>query len=69
MLNPVSNDVRSGAWRGGDGHGKRGLSDHLVVIVAVALDASAGWCIRVRNRMGVTCEDVLFAIFDFFASP
>jgi hypothetical protein len=24
---------------------------------------------RVRNRMGITCEDVLFAIFDFFASP
>ncbi|KAH8081523.1 hypothetical protein HD553DRAFT_315708 [Filobasidium floriforme] len=28
-----------------------------------------GWCVRVRNRMGITCEDVLFAIFDFFASP
>ena len=24
---------------------------------------------RVRNRMGITCEDVLFAIFDFFTSP
>ncbi|GHJ86388.1 hypothetical protein NliqN6_2790 [Naganishia liquefaciens] len=31
--------------------------------------AETGWCIRVRNRMGVTCEDCLFAIFDFFASP
>lgn len=28
-----------------------------------------GWSIRVRNRMGITCEDVLFAIYDFFASP
>lgn len=29
----------------------------------------SGWSIRVRNRMGITCEDVLFAIYDFFASP
>ncbi|TYJ56458.1 hypothetical protein B9479_002861 [Cryptococcus floricola] len=28
-----------------------------------------GWAIRVRNRMGITCEDVLFAMYDFFASP
>ncbi|RXK35769.1 hypothetical protein M231_06955 [Tremella mesenterica] len=28
-----------------------------------------GWSVRVRNRMGITCEDVLFAIYDFFASP
>ncbi|WVO17241.1 hypothetical protein L204_104933 [Cryptococcus depauperatus] len=28
-----------------------------------------GWSIRVRNRMGITCEDVLFAVYDFFASP
>ncbi|GFZ50562.1 hypothetical protein JCM24511_08319 [Saitozyma sp. JCM 24511] len=29
----------------------------------------SGWSVRVRNRMGITCEDVLFAIYDFFASP
>ncbi|WOO83329.1 uncharacterized protein LOC62_05G006857 [Vanrija pseudolonga] len=29
----------------------------------------SGWSIRVRNRKGVTCEDVLYAIYDFFASP
>jgi hypothetical protein len=43
----------------------------------------SGWSIRVRNRMGITCEDVLFAMYvdllssvvrandryDFFASP
>ncbi|KAJ9108636.1 hypothetical protein QFC20_003334 [Naganishia adeliensis] len=29
----------------------------------------SGWCVRVRNRGGVTLNDVMHAIFEFFASP
>lgn len=31
--------------------------------------ADTGWCVRVRNRGGVTVNDVLHACFEFFASP
>nr|ODN92341.1 hypothetical protein L204_05440 [Cryptococcus depauperatus CBS 7855] len=66
----VQHPMFAAIWVDYDGIKERGQPATSPIVEELNLGhVETGWSIRVRNRMGITCEDVLFAVYDFFASP
>nr|XP_019013050.1 uncharacterized protein I206_02547 [Kwoniella pini CBS 10737]OCF51831.1 hypothetical protein I206_02547 [Kwoniella pini CBS 10737] len=68
--NVIEHPMFAAIWIDYDGIKERGQPATSPIVEELNIGhVETGWSIRVRNRMGITCEDVLFAIYDFFASP
>nr|XP_019045290.1 hypothetical protein I302_05679 [Kwoniella bestiolae CBS 10118]OCF24220.1 hypothetical protein I302_05679 [Kwoniella bestiolae CBS 10118] len=68
--NVIEHPMFAAIWVDYDGIKERGQPATSPIVEEINIGhVETGWSIRVRNRMGITCEDVLFAIYDFFASP
>ncbi|WWD05254.1 hypothetical protein V865_003327 [Kwoniella europaea PYCC6329] len=68
--NVIEHPMFAAIWVDFDGIKERGQPATSPIVEEINIGhVETGWSIRVRNRMGITCEDVLFAIYDFFASP